>query len=110
MNTMETIMIVAILIVPGLLALLRHKYFRVRAILDTLGVVSALGFGLLAALEVADIRRHESIYSTKVHSLFDNLWFLSCSGYLGLYLLSLLIQMTYAGWRVWAKGRAPYER
>lgn len=99
MDRMEMMMIVGILIAPALLALLRHKYFWARVILDALGVVSALGFGLPAALEVADIRRHESIYSTEVHGLFDNLWFLSCSGYLGLYLLGLLMQMAYAGWR-----------
>jgi hypothetical protein len=88
---MKLLIVIGTLLIPAALALLRRMSVSARLVLDALGVVSAFGFGILSAFAVSDIRRHDTVYSTEVHWLFDSLWFLAFGGYLGLYLLALLL-------------------
>lgn len=101
---MELLIVIGTLLIPAMLALLRRMSVWTRLVLDVLGVVSAFGFGILSAFAVSDIRRHDTIYSTEVHWVFDSFWFLAYGGYLGLYLLALLLGGVTRGF---AKERHP---
>lgn len=101
---MKLLIVLGTLLIPAALALLRRMSARARPVLDALGVVSAFGFGILSAFAVSDIRRHDTVYSTEVHRVFDSLCFLVFGGYLGLYLLALLLDGVT---RRFAKERRP---
>lgn len=96
---MKVWIVVGTLLVPALIVVLRLMSAKLGLLVDGAAAVSGFGFGILSAFAVLDIRRHDTVYSTEVHRLFDSFWFLAFGSYLGLYLLSLLLWSSFKAFR-----------
>ncbi|TMV53084.1 hypothetical protein FE783_02550 [Paenibacillus mesophilus] len=96
---MKAWIVAGTILIPVLIVVLRRLSGQLGLLADAAAVVSAFGFGILSAFAVLDIRRHDTVYSTEVHRLFDSFWFLAFGGYLGLYLISLLLWSAFKTFR-----------
>ncbi|GAA3408626.1 hypothetical protein ACFFNY_07615 [Paenibacillus hodogayensis] len=88
---MKILIVIGIVLVPAVMVLFRWMSARMKLLIDALGLVSAFGSGILTAFAVFDIRQHNTVYETEVHRVFDSMWFMGFSSYLGLYLLARLL-------------------
>jgi hypothetical protein len=63
---------------------LQHVY-------DALAVLAVYTFGIMSALAVYEINRHNTVLTTEIHKLFMKPLFLAAGAYLGLYGMYRLI-------------------
>ncbi|MFC5447365.1 transposase [Paenibacillus aestuarii] len=61
-----------------------------RAIFDGAAVICAYIFGSISALAIYQILRDDTVFMTNIHSVFQNMIFLTAGSYLGSYMIYLL--------------------
>jgi hypothetical protein len=87
------------IVIPLLMLGLVRTFALCRRLFDGLAVLSAYVFGIIAAIAVYEILRDDVVFMTRIHGVFNNVWFLSSGAYLGNYGLYKLIQMMVRQWK-----------
>ncbi|SEC68754.1 hypothetical protein [Paenibacillus sp. GP183] len=96
---MTWIILLSAIVIPLLMLGLVRAFAFCRRLFDALAVLSAYVFGIIAAIAVYEILRDDVVFMTRIHGVFNNIWFLASGAYLGNYGLYKLIQMMIRQWR-----------
>jgi hypothetical protein len=84
---------------PLLMLGLVRAFAVCRRLFDGFAVLSAYVFSIIAAIAVYEILRDDMVFMTRIHGVFNNIWFLASGAYLGNYGLYKLIHMMVRQWK-----------
>ena len=88
---MKILLIIISIVIPIVMVIINKKGLWGALFLDGLAILSALIFGNIAATEIYEIIRDNTVFMTNIHRIFLNPLFLLTGGYLGLYAVYMLI-------------------
>ncbi|MGG1398127.1 transposase [Bacillus salipaludis] len=88
---MKILLIIGSIVIPILMIILQRKWVKLQILYNVVAIISALIFGNIASIGILNIINDGTVFMTNIHVLFLNPFFLMTGGYLGLYLLYLLV-------------------
>lgn len=91
---MKIIITILIIIVPILMYILRSRTKHSRSIFNAIAVISLFIFSIITATSIYEVLITQSLFTTKIHGIFLNPFFLITGSYLGIYIIYLLISLT----------------
>ncbi len=88
---MKLFLLLTSAVLPLLMVILQKKWKNTQNFFHLAALISSLIFGNISAFAIYDIIKDESVFMTNIHGIFLNPLFLLTGGYLGIYLLYILI-------------------
>ncbi|WP_026572897.1 hypothetical protein [Bacillus sp. UNC438CL73TsuS30] len=88
---MKILLILASIVTPILMIILQRKWVKLQNLYHVVAIISVLIFGNIASIGILNIINDGTVFMTNIHALFLNPFFLMTGGYLGFYLLYLIV-------------------
>lgn len=88
---MKLILLLTSVVLPLVMVILQKKWKSTHNYFHLTAIICSLIFGNISAFAIYDIIKDESVFMTNIHGIFLNPLFLLTGGYLGIYLLYILI-------------------
>ncbi|TDK59387.1 transposase [Bacillus salipaludis] len=88
---MKILLILGSIVIPIFMIILQRKWVKIQNLYNLVAIISALIFGNIASIGILNIINDGTVFMTNIHALFLNPFFLMTGGYLGVYLLYLIV-------------------
>ncbi len=88
------IIVVATIVLPILMLYLKNRSKKFQIVFNAIAAISAVIFGVIAAVSIQQILIDGTVFMTAIHSVFLNPFFLITGAYIGLFAIYRLLVLT----------------